>query len=181
MHCCVWACIKFCAHVCYGVNLYTCICFICRHNLASGTSERIQLSAMVAAFQCARDLIAQAASWSRLAQKVAGYNTSWYFKSQETELDQCIVWRLLCSSNVASCVIIMKVISFCVCWKYVCMEAVKRTDLCWRKCCEERLHARMRDCVCVCVCVCVELDSCLCKCPFQFSVLLDLHVKLPCH
>lgn len=32
------------------------------HNLASGASERIQLSAMVAAFQGARDLIAQAAS-----------------------------------------------------------------------------------------------------------------------
>lgn len=40
-------------------------CFLPRHRLASGTSESIQLSSLVAAFQVARDLVAQEANWKR--------------------------------------------------------------------------------------------------------------------
>lgn len=37
------------------------VLFMCRHRLASGTSEKIQLSSLIAAFQVARDLVAMEA------------------------------------------------------------------------------------------------------------------------
>ena len=43
--------------------MYSCFCFLLfRHRLASGTSEKIQLSSLISAFQVARDLVLEEAS-----------------------------------------------------------------------------------------------------------------------
>jgi hypothetical protein len=49
--------------VCYFFKafllLYFCLLFFLRHRLASGTSEKIQLGSLLAAFQVARDMVAK--------------------------------------------------------------------------------------------------------------------------
>ena len=48
-----------------------------RHRLASGTSEKIQLSSLIAAFQVARDLVAMEAEWQLLTSDY-DYVSLWY-------------------------------------------------------------------------------------------------------
>ena len=50
-----------CVRMCF-VCAYNCVFVGCRYNLSAGTSEKIQLGALLGAFQIVRDMVVQQAA-----------------------------------------------------------------------------------------------------------------------